>query len=42
MKKSIMIWAISAIVYLGIVIGAYSVFDSINPKTEQHTNQISH
>jgi len=41
MKKSTMIWAISAIVYLGIVIAAYSVYASINPKTENHTNQMN-
>lgn len=36
MKKSIMIWAVSAIVYLGIVIAGYSVYASINPKSEEH------
>jgi flagellar basal body-associated protein FliL len=38
MKKSIMIWAVSAIVYLGIVIAGYSVYASINPKSEEHNN----
>lgn len=37
MKKSIMIWTISAIVYLGIVIAGYSVYASVNPKAEEHT-----
>ncbi|WP_160720588.1 hypothetical protein [Bacillus sp. USDA818B3_A] len=39
MKKGIMIWAISAIVYLGIVIAGYSVYASINPKSEEHDNR---
>jgi YVTN family beta-propeller protein len=30
MKKSIMIWAVSAIVYLGIVIAGYSVYANMN------------
>jgi uncharacterized membrane protein YkoI len=38
MKKSIMIWAVSAIVYLGIVIAGYSVYASINPKSEEQNN----
>jgi hypothetical protein len=38
MKKSIMIWAVSAIVYLGIVIAGYSVYASINPKSEESNN----
>lgn len=40
MKKSTIIWAISAIVYLGIVIAAYTVYASIDPQTENHTNSI--
>lgn len=40
MKKSSMIWMIAAIVYVGIVIAAYSVYASINPKQENHTNSI--
>ncbi|MBX9971064.1 hypothetical protein H7K06_26455 [Priestia aryabhattai] len=38
MKKSIMIWAVSAIVYLGIVIAGYSVYASLNPRTDEHIN----
>lgn len=37
MKRSIMIWAISGIVYLGIVIAGYSVYASMNPKTDEYT-----
>jgi hypothetical protein len=33
-----MIWTISAIVYLGVVIAGYSVYASMNPKTDEHTN----
>ncbi|QKG85523.1 hypothetical protein GXN76_14390 [Kroppenstedtia pulmonis] len=33
MKRSIMIWVISGIVYLGIVITGYSVYKSMNPDT---------
>ncbi|QQZ10401.1 hypothetical protein [Heyndrickxia vini] len=36
MKKGMMIWTISALVYLGLVIAGYSVYASINPKTEKH------
>lgn len=38
MKKSILIWTISAIVYLGIVIVGFNVYASMNPNTEEHTN----
>lgn len=38
MKRNIMIWTISAIVYLGVVIAGYSVYASMNPKTDEHTN----
>ncbi|WP_144549606.1 hypothetical protein [Bacillus sp. X1(2014)] len=38
MKKSIMIWAVSAITYLGIVIVGYSVYANINPKPEEHSH----
>lgn len=38
MKKSIMIWAASAVLYLGIVIAGYSVYASINPKADEHTD----
>ena len=38
MKRSIMIWAVSAIVYLGVVIAGYSVYAGINPKTDERTN----
>ncbi|RAN80582.1 hypothetical protein [Bacillus sp. SRB_331] len=38
MKRSIMIWAISGIVYLGVVIGGYSIYASVNPKTAENTN----
>lgn len=38
MKRSIMIWTIAGIVYLGAVIGGYSVYDSMNSKTDEHTN----
>jgi hypothetical protein len=38
MKRGIMIWAISAIVYLGVVIASYSVYASMNPKTDEHIN----
>lgn len=38
MKKSNMFWAISAIVYLGVVIAGYSVYASVNPKSEEHDN----
>ncbi|KFN04622.1 hypothetical protein D0U04_14490 [Bacillus clarus] len=40
MKRSIMIWAISGIVYLGVVIGGYSVYASVNPKTAENTNHV--
>ncbi|MBY0156811.1 MULTISPECIES: hypothetical protein [Cytobacillus] len=39
MKKGILIWTLSAIVYLGAVIAGYNVYASINPKTEEHANQ---
>ena len=29
-KRSVMIWAISAVVYLGVVILGYSLFTSLN------------
>ncbi|MBU7591178.1 hypothetical protein [Metabacillus halosaccharovorans] len=35
MKKSILIWTISAIVYLGIVIIGFNVYASMNPNTEK-------
>lgn len=35
MKKSIMIWAVSAIVYLGVVIAGYNVYASMNPKMDE-------
>ncbi|OLS34262.1 hypothetical protein [Bacillus sp. MRMR6] len=38
MKKSIMVWATSAIVYLGVVIAGYSVYASMNAKTDEQTN----
>nr|WP_257535862.1 hypothetical protein [Mesobacillus foraminis] len=38
MKKTILIWAISAIVYLGVVIAGYSVYASSNSETDPHTN----
>lgn len=38
MKRSIMIWAISAVVYLGVVIAGYSVYANMNPKTGEHIN----
>ncbi|MFP3846073.1 multicopper oxidase family protein [Priestia filamentosa] len=38
MKRSIMIWVISAIVYLGVVIASYSVYANINSKADEHTN----
>ncbi|MGQ4665674.1 hypothetical protein ACUIJN_07480 [Metabacillus halosaccharovorans] len=38
MKRSMMIWTISAIVYLGLVITGYSVYASMNPKTTEHAN----
>lgn len=38
MKKSILIWTISAIVYLGIVIIGFNVYASMNPDTEEHNN----
>jgi hypothetical protein len=34
MKRSTATWAISAIVYLGIIIIGYSVYANMNPKTE--------
>lgn len=36
MKKSILIWTISAIVYLGVVIVGFKVYASMNPKSEEH------
>ncbi|MFS0593190.1 hypothetical protein AB1L05_16510 [Cytobacillus horneckiae] len=39
MKRSIIIWAISGIVYLGVVIAGYNVYASMNPKTDEHTNR---
>lgn len=38
MKRNIMIWAIAGIVYLGVVIGGYSTYASVNQKTDEHTN----
>ncbi|MEC2074507.1 hypothetical protein [Metabacillus fastidiosus] len=38
MKKSRMIWAGSAIVYLCVVIASYSVYASINPKSDEDDN----
>ncbi|WP_338787217.1 hypothetical protein [Metabacillus sp. FJAT-53654] len=38
MKKSILIWTFSAIVYLGIVIIGFNVYASMNPDTEEHNN----
>lgn len=38
MKRSIMIWTVSAIVYVGLVIAGYSVYASMNPKKDEHTN----
>lgn len=35
-QKSILIWALSAIVYLGIVMGGYSVYASMNPASDDH------
>jgi hypothetical protein len=36
-QKNILTWAISAIVYLGLVIGGYSVYASLNSNND-HTN----
>ncbi|MEK4029863.1 hypothetical protein MKZ02_15265 [Pseudobacillus sp. FSL P4-0506] len=38
MKRSVMIWAVTAIVYLGVVIAGYSVYANMNPKTDEQTN----
>lgn len=38
MKRSIMIWAIAGMVYLGAVIGGYSVYDNMTSKADEHTN----
>jgi hypothetical protein len=38
MKKSITVWGISAIVYLGVVITGYSVYAGINPNTDEQVN----
>ncbi|HZH58787.1 MAG TPA: hypothetical protein VEY70_04250, partial [Metabacillus sp.] len=38
MKRSMLIWTISAIVYLGLVITGYSVYASMNLKTTEHAN----
>jgi len=38
MKKSIMVWAASAVLYLGVVIAGYSVYASMNPKADEHTD----
>ncbi|MCI2256474.1 hypothetical protein L2D08_19220 [Domibacillus sp. PGB-M46] len=38
MKKSIMVWAASAVLYLGVVIAGYSVYASMNPKAGEHTD----
>ncbi|ULT58235.1 hypothetical protein L1999_06850 [Neobacillus drentensis] len=36
MKKGIIIWAVSAILYLGVVIAGYSMYANNNPKSEEH------
>lgn len=38
MKKSIIVWAASAVLYLGVVIAGYSVYASMNPKADEHTD----
>ncbi|GIN21464.1 hypothetical protein [Siminovitchia fordii] len=38
MKRNIWIWTVSAVVYLVIVISAYSVYASVNPATDGLTN----
>ena len=35
-QKTIQVWSLSAILYLGVVIGAYSVYASMNPVTNDH------
>ncbi|HWO74345.1 MAG TPA: hypothetical protein VNM69_00345 [Bacillus sp. (in: firmicutes)] len=35
-QKTLLVWSISAILYLGVVIGAYSVYASMNPITNNH------
>lgn len=41
MKKSTLIWAASAIVYLGVVIAGYSVYASMQPDKGEHNDEHS-
>lgn len=40
MKRSILIWIISAIIYLGIVIAGYSVYASMDQTTDEHNHRM--
>ncbi|MET4566729.1 hypothetical protein [Bacillus subtilis] len=42
MKQGILIWAVSAIVYLGLVIAGYSLYATVNPKTNEQTKHADH
>ncbi|KYC75526.1 MULTISPECIES: hypothetical protein [Bacillus] len=42
MKRGILIWAVSAIVYLGLVIAGYSLYATVNPKTNEQTKHADH
>ncbi|MGX8232102.1 hypothetical protein [Bacillus subtilis] len=42
MKRGILIWAVSAIVYLGLVIAGYSLFATVNPKNNEQTKHVDH